>query len=62
MIVGREDGAVAQELVDQIAVGGVDLDPVEPGGDRDAGGEDIIAEDACMLLVAAGLRRGLLAV
>ena len=31
IFVGAEVGAVAQELVDQIAVGAVDLDAVEPG-------------------------------
>ncbi len=31
-------GAVAQELVDQIAVGGVELHAVEAGGDRVARG------------------------
>src|SRR3546814_7664825 len=32
--IGAEIGAVAQELVDQIAVRGVELDTVEPGGKR----------------------------
>ena len=57
IFVGAEIGAVAKELIDQIAVGAVDLDAVEPGGDRVAGGADIIADDAAD--VAARSRRGL---
>ena len=38
IIVVAQIGAVAQELVDQIAVGAVDLDAVEAGRDRIAGG------------------------
>ena len=38
-------GGIAQELVDQIAVGAVHLDAVEAGGDRIAGGVGIIADD-----------------
>ena len=38
IFVVAEVGAVAQELVDQIAVGAVDLDAVEPGADRVARG------------------------
>ena len=34
IIVVAQVGAVAQELVDQIAVRGVDLDAVEPGRER----------------------------
>ena len=34
IIVVAQIGAVAQELVDQIAIGGVDLDAVEAGGQR----------------------------
>ena len=43
--VGSVVGAVAQELVDQIAVGAVDLDAVETGPDRVAGGSGIVADD-----------------
>ena len=38
IIVVAQIGPVAQELVDQIAIGAVDLDPVEPGADRVARG------------------------
>jgi len=41
-----EIGIVAQELVDQIAVRGVDLHPVEAGTDRIAGRIGIIVEYA----------------
>ena len=44
IFVGPEVGAVAKELVDQIAVGAVDLDAVEAGGDGVAGGRRIVAE------------------
>ncbi len=42
--VGAVVGAVAQEFVDQVAVGGVDLHAVEPGLERVAGGAAIILE------------------
>ena len=42
IFVGAEVGAVAQELVDQIAIGAMELDAVEAGGDRVAGGAGII--------------------
>ena len=45
IIVVAQIGAVAQELVDQIAIGAVDLDPVEPRRDRVARGGGIIVED-----------------
>src|SRR3546814_17424472 len=39
-------GAVAQELVDQIAVRGVELDTVEPGGKRVSRRPRVIVEQA----------------
>src|SRR3546814_8305495 len=44
--IGAEIGAVAQELVDQIAVRGVELDTVEPGGKRVSRRPRVIVEQA----------------
>ena len=48
--VGAGVGRRREELVDQVAVGGVDLDAVEPCGDRLPGGVDVLADDACDLV------------
>ena len=39
-------GTILEELVDQIAVGGMDLDTVEAGLPRLFGGVDIVSDDA----------------
>ena len=44
--VGALVGAVAQELIDQIAVGAMHLDAVEPGGQRVARALRILRDDA----------------
>src|SRR3546814_12633874 len=44
--IGAEIGAVAQELVDQIAVRGVELDTVEPGGKRVSRRPAVLVEQA----------------
>ena len=52
--VGAVVGVLAQELVQQVAVGGVQLDAVGAGGDRAAGGVDVLVADGGELV---GLQR-----
>ena len=59
IIVVAQIGAVAQELVDQIAIGGVELDPVEAGRDRIGGGPGIIVEQARYLVQPKRPRLGI---
>ncbi len=54
--IGAEVGAVAQELVDQIAVRAVDLDAVEPGDDGVARGPGVIGDDPPDVVVAGRAR------
>ena len=51
-IIVAQIGAVAQELVDQIAVGAVQLHPVEPGALRIFGSRDIVGNHARNLVEA----------
>ncbi|OAN59573.1 hypothetical protein A7X12_24550 [Sphingomonas sp. TDK1] len=44
--VGASVRAIAQELVDQVAVGGVHLDAVEPGGERVLGALSVLRDNA----------------
>src|SRR3546814_9019199 len=46
IIIVAQIGAVAQELVDQIAIRGVQLDPIETGALRIFGSRHIVADDA----------------
>jgi hypothetical protein len=46
IIVVTEIGIVAQELIEQIAIGAVDLDPVETGGHRVTRGVYVVADQA----------------
>jgi hypothetical protein len=59
IIVVAAVGAVAQELVDQIAVGGVDLHAVEAGRGGVRGGAGIIVDDAGNLLDRQRARLGI---
>src|SRR3546814_17856039 len=46
IIIVAQIGAIAQELVDQIAIRGVQLDPIETGALRIFGSRHIVADDA----------------
>ena len=51
--VGPLVGAILQELIDQIAVGAVHLDAVEPGGQRIARALRILRDDRGYLAVSS---------
>ena len=52
--VGAPVGAVLEELLDQVAVGGLDFDPVESGRDGVGGRLPEVADDARKLLRIEG--------
>ena len=45
VVVGAEVGLRLQELVDEVAVGGVNLDAVKPGGPRPGGSPAVVGHD-----------------
>jgi hypothetical protein len=49
VFVGALVGAVAQELVDQVAVGAVDLDAVEAGADRIGGAAAVFVDHLALI-------------
>jgi len=50
-------GAIAQELIDEVTVGRVDLDPVEAGLNGALSGDPILIDEARDLVEREGARR-----